>query len=618
MNYVQNAPRGLQREQESKFGTQITSSGVRFRLWAPLAEAVDLKIYDLELSIPMVATARGWYEIEVPGARSGMRYRFRLGDGTEVADPASRFQPDDVDGPSEIIDPRDYCWQDVGWRGRPWEETIIYELHIGTFTPEGTFRAAIDKLDALVELGITALEIMPVADFPGRRNWGYDGVYLFAPDASYGRPDDLKALVDAAHARGLSVFLDVVYNHFGPKGNNLGAYVPLLNDEYETPWGAAVNFDTEGSEGVRDLIYSNARHWLNEYRFDGLRFDAVHEINDDSARHVLLELAEQIRASTDGRFIHLIAENEHNQASWLKRRENGAPWLYDAQWSDDIHHGLHSAVTGESFQYYADYDGRIDLVGRALAEGMAWQGEYLERELREKGEPSAFLPPTAFVAYAQNHDQIGNRPFGERLCHLVGSDRARMCAAIYLLSPHIPQIFMGEEWAAKEPFLFFSDVGDDLAEGIQEGRKAEMDAFPRRAGQVTPPDPMAKASFDASKLNWSDREQAGHAEMLALYRQLIAVRKQHITPRLAGTAGFSGRYEMLGPHGLRVTWTLANQAVLTLIANFSDEALDGLTMTGEDQIWLEGLSRDGSLGAWSAVFELKTDERSTGSAPASS
>ena len=608
MNKIDYRQIGLQREQETKFGTQVMPHGVRFRLWAPLSEAVSLKIYDLELVIPMIAQARGWYEVEVEEARPGMRYRFVLENGQEVPDPASRYQPEDIDGPSEIIDPRAYAWQDGGWRGRPWEEAIIYEVHIGTFTPAGTFRAAIEKLDALVDLGITAIEIMPIGDFAGRWNWGYDGAHLFSPDHTYGRPEDLKALVDAAHARGLSVFLDVVYNHFGPKGNYLQVYAPLMNAEHQTPWGPAVNFDAEGSSVIRDYVFANARYWLNEYRFDGLRFDAVHEIRDYGPRHMLQDLAETIRASTDGRHIHLIAGNSDNQAGWLKRREDGAPWLYDAQWSDDIHHSLHNAITGESFWYYADFNNRIDLVGRALAEGLGWQGERMEHEGREKGEPSAFLPPTAFVAYAQNHDQTGNRPFGERISHLVPPACARLWAAIYLLSPQIPMLFMGEEWGAKQPFTFFSDVGKDLADAIRKGREEEMATFPRREEQGVPPDPMAEATFKACKLDWKDRKQDEHARFLSLYRRLIALRKKEIIPRLAGMQGNNGRFELLTERALRVTWTMGDETELSLVANLSAEPVNGLSLWGSDHLWLEGFATGDTLEGWSAVFTLRKED----------
>lgn len=605
MNDMSHSTRQLQREEETKFGTQILSDGVRFRLWAPFCQTVSLKIYDLSLERPMRPTARGWYELEVPEARAGMRYRFVLQTGQEVPDPASRFQPEDVHGPSEIIDPRSFVWHDRGWRGHPWEETIIYELHIGTFTPEGTFLAAIDKLDALKDLGINAIQMMPIADFPGRWNWGYDGVHLFAPDASYGRPEDLKALIDAAHAKGISVFLDVIYNHFGPKGNYLQVYTPLLNDAHETPWGPAINYDAPGSEVIRDFILANARYWLNEFRFDGLRFDAVHEIRDYGPRHVLQDLAEQIRAATDGRHIHLIAENSDNQAGWLKRRDNGAPWLYDAQWSDDLHHSLHNAITGETFWYYADFDKRLDLVGRALAEGFSWQGEYMKHEDRIKGEPSSFLPSTAFVSYAQNHDQIGNRPFGERLHHLVSPSCTRLWAAIYLLSPQIPLMFMGEEWGARTPFLFFSDVGDDLAAVVREGREKEIATFPRRDGQGEAPDPMAKETFEACKLDWDERYTEDERGFLACYKRLIELRRKEIIPRLAGMPGNSGSYELLGHRTIRVNWTLGEGSELSLVANLGPEPFNGISVWGENHLWLEGYATGDTLEGWSAVFTLK-------------
>ncbi|WP_291376415.1 malto-oligosyltrehalose trehalohydrolase [Devosia sp.] len=605
MNEMSRLSTGIQREQESQFGTQILAIGVRFRLWAPLSNAVSLKIYDLERVIPMTAIMGGWYEVEVEDARAGMRYRFVLENGEEVPDPASRFQPEDVEGPSEIVDPRSYLWRDAGWRGRPWEEMIIYELHIGTFTPEGTFIAAIEKLDLLADLGVTAIEIMPIADFPGRWNWGYDGSHLFSPDSSYGQPEDLKALIDAAHAKGISVLLDVVYNHFGPKGNYLQVYAPLMNAEHETPWGPAVNFDAEGSTTIRDFICANARYWLNEYRFDGLRFDAVHEIRDYGPRHVLQDLAEQIRASTDGRYIHLVVENSDNHAGWLKRREHGRPWFYNAQWSDDIHHSLHNAVTGESFWYYADFDNRLDLVGRSLAEGLAWQGEYLEYEERHKGEPSAFLPATAFVSYAQNHDQAGNRPFGERINQLVPVERVRMWAAIYLLSPQIPMMFAGEEWATNRPFMFFSDVGADLADIVRQGREKEMETFPRNTDQGKVPDPMDEETFNACKLEWSERDGPEHAKCLSLYRRLIALRKKEIIPRLYGMEGNSGRFERLGERVIKVAWILGDRSELSLIANLSSEPFNGVNVWRSGNLWLEGFATGETLHPWSAIFCLQ-------------
>jgi maltooligosyltrehalose trehalohydrolase len=598
------ALRLVEREEESKFGTHITNSGVRFRLWAPGARAVSVKIYDTRQIVAMSVQPRGWFEVEIEGVRPGTLYRFVLEDGTEVPDPASRFQPEDVSGPSEVIDPRAYDWHDAGWRGRPWHEAIVYEVHIGAFTRDGTFRAAIEKLDHLVRLGVTAIELMPIADFSGRWNWGYDGALLFAPDATYGRPDELKAFIDAAHQRGLMVFLDVVYNHYGPKGNYMTIYAPVITDKHATPWGPAVNFDDEGSRMIREFVFANARYWLNEYRFDGLRFDAVHEIADNGPKHMLQDLAEQTRAATDGRHIHLIAENSMNQAAWLTRRDDGTPGLYTAQWSDDIHHGLHTATTGERQWYYADFAGRIDLLARALAEGLGWQGEFMQHEGRNKGEPSTHLPPTAFVSYVQNHDQIGNRPYGERIAQLVPVQAARTIAAIYLLSPQIPMLFMGEEWAADQPFLFFSDIGEDLADAIREGRLEEMRDFYDAPPKGTPPDPMAEDTFARSKLRWNQTEDGEHARFFSLYRRLIGIRKKEIVPRLGDAPGGTGRFEMLNPCAFHVRWTLGDGAELSLIANLSADPLENVEVWGEEHLWLEGFATGTTLEAWSAVFQL--------------
>jgi maltooligosyltrehalose trehalohydrolase len=594
------------REQEMKFGTQITPTGVRFRLWAPHFSNVSIRIIEPAEVMPMRALPRGWFEIEVEGAGAGTRYCFVMEDGREVPDPASRFQPEDVHGPSEVVDPLQFEWHDVGWPGRPWEEVVIYELHVGTFTPEGTFLSIIDKLDYLVDLGITALELMPIADFPGRWNWGYDGVLPFAPDSSYGRPEDLKRLVEAAHARGLMVFLDVVYNHFGPEGNYLGVYSPILTDAHHTPWGAAINYDDEGASMIRNFVFANARYWLNEYRFDGLRFDAVHEIRDGGPKHMLQDLAEQVRAATDGRHVHLIVENSKNEADWLKPRWDGTPWLYNAQWNDDIHNVLHALTTGEAFWYYRDFKGRIDLLGRALAEGFGWQGEFMQHLGAPRGESSAHLPPTAFVAFIQNHDQIGNRPLGDRIADLVPPEAARALAAIILLSPQIPMLFMGEEWAAGQPFLFFSDMGPELSRKVVEGRQkelAEMLAEMHESRQ--PPDAGSEKSFLASKLDWDGRTADGHARSLWLYRKLLQVRRQEIVPRLFGIGGHAGRYEVIGHCAVKVEWTLADGSTLRLIANLSSEPLDGVNVWTGHHLWLEGFATGDTLQPWSVVFDLE-------------
>jgi maltooligosyltrehalose trehalohydrolase len=433
---------GLTRRHLMRFGTALTDSGVRFGLWAPKHDRILLQV-EGENEPREMRGADGWHELHVKGLAAGTRYRFVLPDGLRVPDPASRFQPEDVHGPSEVIDPEAYRWNDSAWRGRPWEECVLYELHVGAFTPEGTFRATIERLDHLVALGVTAIELMPVADFPGARNWGYDGVLLFAPDSSYGRPEDLKALVDAAHARGLMVLLDVVYNHFGPDGNYLAAYAPIFTDRHKTPWGAAVNYDAEGSAAVRELVIANALYWTQEFHLDGLRLDAVHAIEDDTRPHILDDIAAQVRAAAGERHMHLLLENEENEASRLRRDTKGRPLAYTAQWDDDVHHVFHVAASNERSGYYADYAGDTEKLGRALAEGFAFQGELMPYRGAPRGEPSRDLPPTAFVAFIQNHDQVGNRAFGERLTHFAPHDAVRAVAAAYLLAPQIPMLFMG-------------------------------------------------------------------------------------------------------------------------------------------------------------------------------
>lgn len=462
------------------FGAQVYPDGsVCFRLWAPGQERIALVLEGDAIKLPMTPLADGWHERVIDRVAPGRRYRFELADGLRVPDPALRHQPEDVHGPNEVIDPRAYRWSDGAWRGLPWTEAVVYELHVGSFTPEGTFRALIEKLDHLVELGVTAIELMPIADFPGARNWGYGGVLPFAPDASYGRPEDLKALVDAAHAKGLMVFLDVVYNRFGPEGNYLPVYAPpFFTDRHKTPWGDAVNFDGASSRPVREFVIHNALYWIEEFHLDGLRLDAVHAIIDDSPKHILEELAERVRALADERRIHLILENEENEARRLEREFSGHARWYTAQWNDDVHHFLHTAATGENAGYYGDYQGEVDKLGRALTEGFAFQGEMMEYRDEPRGEPSGHLPPTAFVAFIQNHDQVGNRAFGERITATAPAEAVRAIAAVYLLSPQIPMLFMGEEWAAAQPFPFFCDFDEELAAAVREGRREEFARFP--------------------------------------------------------------------------------------------------------------------------------------------
>ncbi len=565
------------------FGAEpLDSGGVRFRLWAPAPRRVDLCLVEegVERRLPMQPTADGWWEGLSTKAHPGSLYHYRINGVHRVPDPASRFQPLDVHGPSEVIDPTGYRWQDGDWRGRPWEEAVFYELHTGAFSPAGDFRGVAARLDYLAALGVTALELMPIADFHGARNWGYDGVLPFAPDASYGRPEDLKALVDAAHARGLMVFLDVVYNHFGPEGNYLHLYAPsFFTEQHHTPWGAAINFDGEGSRVVRDFFIENAIYWLTEYRLDGLRLDAVQAIVDDGDPHILVELAEAVHAGPGRqRHVHLVLENDDNSARYLARSANGSPRWYIAQWNDDFHHCAHVLATGERDGYYVDYaPDPAGMLGRCLAEGFACQGEPSGyRGGTPRGEPSADLPPTAFVGFLQNHDQMGNRAFGERLGELASADALRALTAILLLAPSPPLLFMGQEWLAATPFLFFCQFGDDLAQSVAEGRRREFARFARFANpraREAIPDPNDPETLLRSKLDWDCLDHEPHAGWLRLHRHLLALRQREIVPRLAGLSGDGAGHERLHGCGLRVRWRLADGALLGLLANLSDEPI---------------------------------------------
>src|ERR1700736_3167393 len=533
------------------FGAEVRDDGVAFRLWAPSRERAAVIVDGAEHALE--PRPGGWFERTVHDARAGSRYAFAFrGVDVQVPDPASRFQPGGVHEPSAVIDPRAYEWRQTGWHGRPWHEIVLYELHVGTFTPEGTYAAAAARLGALAELGVTAVELMPLAQPAGDRNWGYDGVLPFAPQRAYGAPDDLKAFVDAAHAHGLCVFLDVVYNHFGPEGNYLRAFAePFFTDRHHTPWGAAINVDARDAEVVREFFVQNSLYWLREYRFDGLRYDAVHEIRDDAPRPFLDELAARVRAGVDpGRAVHLVLENDANEARWLGR--------YDAQWNDDAHHALHVLTTGETDGYYRDYAREpAKLLARALTEGFAYQGEpSAHRGGAPRGERSAALPSTAFVDFVQNHDQIGNRAYGERISALASEDAVRAATAVLLLAPAIPLLFMGEEWAASTPFLFFADFGRELALAVTEGRRREFAAWPAFADPARRdgiPDPQDPATMRASVLRWEERTQPRHAAALALHRELLALRAELIVPRLATGAHGHG-YELLGETAFRTAW----------------------------------------------------------------
>ena len=590
------------------FGTQVSESGVLFRIWASKCKSMGLKITGREAPLPLDCLDDGWHELLVPQTGVGTRYKFVLPDGLEVPDPASRFQPEDVHGPSQVVDPREYAWEDINWKGRPWEESVIYELHVGTFTLEGTFNAATERLNYLRELGISVIEVMPVADFPGERNWGYDGVLLFAPDSTYGRPEDFKAFVDAAHQCGISIILDVVYNHFGPDGNYLPSYSHFFTERHHTPWGAAINYDAEGSQIVRSFIVNNAVYWIREFNLDGLRLDAVHAIADDSPRHILEEIARSVREWGKGRHIHLILENEENQASRLARDAKGDPIEFTAQWNDDVHHVLHTAATGEGSGYYQDYVGDTAKLGRSLAEGFAFQGELMPYRGHPRGEPSHGLPPTAFVSFIQNHDQIGNRAFGDRLNKISSPEAVRAVAAIYLLAPQIPMLFMGEEWAASQPFAFFCDFNSDLAAAVRDGRRSEFAKFPefqdpKQRERI--PDPTDRSTFETSKLDWKEALEGAHAEQLEWYRRLLTLRRNEIAGRLRGIGGNSSRFKVLGEAAVEVSWTLADQSELVLLANLKPSSHVGVGCPAGRLLLLEGVMRGDELGPWTVAWWLK-------------
>ena len=526
----------------------------QFQLWAPAQDSPMLEIENAE-AIALTAHESGMFVAEATAA-PGARYRFRLDDGLAVPDPASRAQSGGVHGWSVVVDPEAYPWRHPEWRGRLWEEAIVQEVHVGTL---GGFRGVANELERIAALGVTAVELMPVGAFSGTRNWGYDGVLPFAPAESYGTPDDLRALVDRAHGLGLMVFLDVVYNHFGPDGNYLGAYAPdFFDTDVETPWGGAVAVD---EPAVAAYFRENALMWLQDYRFDGLRFDAVHAIGNPA---FLDMLATDIREAIPGRHVHLVLENEHNDADRL------APGGYDAQWNDDFHNVLHVLLTGESDAYYADFAERpAERLARCLAEGFIYQGEPSpNQEGKPRGSPSAHLRTSAFVAFLQNHDQVGNRAMGERLTLLTDKAKLRAATALLLLGPQIPLLFMGDETGSETPFLFFTDFQDELADAVRNGRRrefAKFAAFADEAAREKIPDPNAETTFAAS------RPQPGPdaREWEALYRTLIELRTRWIVPRLKGAQALGA--EVLGEKAVAASWRLGDGSVLNLAIDLGDE-----------------------------------------------
>lgn len=567
-------------------GARLIGEGrTRFRLWAPQAGEVRLQIEGGETST-MSPAGDGWLQAEAP-VGAGTAYRFELADGTTVPDPASRWQKNGVHGWSVVTDPDSYSWR-TEWRGRPWREAVIYEAHCGVL---GGYRGLQARLPDLARIGFTAIELMPIAAFSGERNWGYDGVLPFAPAAAYGSPDELKTLVDEAHALGLMVLLDVVYNHFGPDGNYLSAYAAdFFHESRQTPWGGAIAFDREP---VARFFIDNARYWIEEFRLDGLRLDAVHAIGDDA---FLDRLAGEVRSSVPDRLVHLVLENERNDPDRL------APQRFDAQWNDDFHNVLHVLLTGETDAYYEDFaDGPTEKLARCLAEGFIFQGQPSSHgEGAARGAPSGHLAATAFVSFLQNHDQVGNRALGERLTTLVDPDRLKAAVALQLLCPQIPLVFMGEEVGSTTPFLFFTDFHDDLATAVRQGRRRE---FARFAAFADPeareriPDPNALDTFERS------RPQAGPDAdaWRTFYTDLLTLRRTHVSS--AASARPAGA-EVLGSGAVLARWALEGQGRLTLAVNLGSEPVaaggapnaDALFSVGPD--FAEGRLQPASCVAW--------------------
>lgn len=495
-----------------------------FQVWAPLAGDVALQIGEKKL--PLDVSGGGWWHIESKEAGPGIDYGYLVDGEGPFPDPRSAWQPNGTHGLSRVVDHSHFHWTDQNWQPKPLSSAIIYELHVGTFTPEGTFRSLIERLDYLLDLGVTHIELMPLAEFSGAWGWGYDGVDLFAPHHTYGIPDDLKFLIDTCHQRGIAVLLDVVYNHFGPADNYLGKFGPYLIDAYKTPWGQAVNLDHKGSHEVRRFLADNASMWLRDYHFDGLRLDAVHAFVDKSAVHFLEFLASEVEAlsSRVGRHLVLIAESDLNAPCIVRSRE-ASGYGIDAQWSDDFHHALHTVLTGERKGYYEDF-GSLEQLAKALTSVFVYDGIYSLHRDTIHGRPVIGLSGRHFLAYSQNHDQVGNRAQGERLCHLVSLGRQKIAAALVLASPFIPMLFQGEEFGASSPFQYFSRHEDpDLGQKVSEGRKNEFKAFGWNPDDV--PDPQDRAVFERSKLCWQETHRGEHAELLDWYKQLIALRRSN-------------------------------------------------------------------------------------------
>jgi len=540
----------------------------KFTVWAPNAKKVDVKISaPIERIIPMKKTDFAYYEVTAEDINPGTEYLYRIDGSKERPDPASHYQPFGVHKSSAVIDHSAFPWTDKKWLGIPLEKMIMYELHIGTFTSEGSFEAAISRLDELADLGINAIEIMPVAQFPGSRNWGYDGVFPFAVQNSYGGPHKFKELIDAAHFREIAVILDVVYNHLGPEGNYLLEYAPYFTDKYKTPWGQAVNFDAAHSDHVRNYFIQNALHWLEHYHIDALRLDALHAIFDMSAKHFFTELSEQVDAFSQrkGRQFYLIGESGLNDSNLIRPRDQHGDGIH-SQWLDDYHHCVHTLITDEKDGYYTDY-GKTKHLAKSLREGFVYSWQYSPHRLRHHGNSSADIPADKFVVFSQNHDQIGNRLMADRLVTIAGFEAAKLAAGAIMLSPYIPLLYMGQEYAEKAPFNYFVEHSDqELIEAVRKGRKEEFSSF---NWKKEPPDPQSPETFQQSILNWNLRNQPPHSQMLELYRDLIALRRQ--IPALAKLSKDDQRVDFDEDKKLISTLRSYGKSTVFCTFNFADK-----------------------------------------------
>ena len=520
-------------------GALVENEGTRFRIWAPAAKTLELVFEPDGRAVPMNEAGDGYLETFVEGVGAGTLYRYRMNGGDLFPDPASRYQPYGVHGPSEVIDPH-YPWRDEAWQGVPQKDLVFYELHVGTFSPEGTYAGVEQRLPFLRDLGVTALELMPLADFAGERGWGYDPAAQFAPSRAYGRPEELRSLIDEAHALGMAVYLDVVYNHFGPDGAYVVAFAPqFFTDRHTTPWGQAINLDDEGSHGVRNFFLENALHWLQEYHFDGFRLDAAFALIDDSPKHFLTELSEVVEGVPGPKRL-LVAEDHRNERLVVTPREQGGHGLH-AVWADDFHHQVRSNLAGDNYGYYRDHSGSTHDIAATIRQGWFYTGQYSEHEGHERGTKTTDLPPERFVFAIQNHDQIGNRPHGNRLTDDISLQAYRAASALLLFVPQLPLLFMGQEWASSTPFQYFTNHHTELGKLVSKGRKEEFKAFPDFAGEV--PDPQDEATFRRSILNWEELEDETHDKIWLLYQDLLHLRRN-----------LSGNFSVEDPveHGLVV------------------------------------------------------------------